>query len=55
MIVDLQNNEIRSQPDNNQVLQFSPPKQARNNSPAKTPRKQRNAVRKLHEELKNTK
>jgi hypothetical protein len=47
MIVDQQNNPVLSE-NNNQILEFSPPKQnegpIRRNSPVKTPRKKRKGV-----------
>ena len=54
MMIDTQNNLIRSQQPNEQVLEFSPPKM-RGNSPPKTPNRRRAAARKFQEEVKKGK
>ena len=56
MIVDQHNNLIQSE-SNNQILEFSPPKQnegpQRRNSPAKTPKRRRKAVQGFIDGLNN--
>ena len=56
MIVDQQNNPVQSD-SNNQILEFSPPKQneghQRRNSPAKTPKRRRRAIQGFIDGLHN--